>query len=198
MQLQSYECESGIYYASPSAVISPDAHIGADTKIWHNTVVLASARIGRSCVVGSGVNIEGVVGDRCKIQSGVLLYNGVTLEDDVFVGPGVTFTNDLNPRAFDPNWQITETYVRTGASIGARSTIVCGNTLGELSLVGAGSVVTRNVSPLELVAGVPAQHRGWVDLSGRVVSRDLEMPAELGYLLVNTQAAIAKLRNGEI
>lgn len=196
-QLQAFECEDGQFYAAPSAVISPDAQIGSDTKIWHNSIVLASAQIGRGCIIGSGVNIEGVVGDDCKIQSGVLLYHGVTLESDVFVGPGVTFTNDLNPRAFDPEWQISETLVKQGASLGARSVIVCGNTIGELSLVAAGSVVTKDVESLQLVKGNPAKHGGWVNVRGQIISREVDRPQEVHETLRNIAKHIAEIKESK-
>ena len=121
-----------------------------------------------------------VIGDRVTVQNNVSVYTGVTVGDDVFVGPSAVFTNDLVPRAFAEDWVVTPTIVGHGASIGANATIVCGNDIGEFAMVGAGSVVTRSVRPHQLVVGNPARHAGWVDRRGHVVSRDDEPPpAEL-------------------
>jgi acetyltransferase-like isoleucine patch superfamily enzyme len=132
-------------------------------------------------VLGKNVYIDtqAVVGDRCKIQNNVSVYHGVTIGNDVFVGPAATFTNDLVPRAFNADWVITDTVVGNGASIGANATIVCGNTLGDYSMVAAGSTVTHDVAPHQLVAGTPARHLGWVCRCGVVVSRAQDAPAEL-------------------
>jgi len=137
--------------------------------------------VGRGCVLGKNVYVdEGVtIGDRCKLQNNVSVFNGVTIADDVFVGPSATFTNDRVPRAFSAGWSITRTEVRTGASIGANATIVCGVTIGEYSMIAAGAVVTKDVAPHELVAGNPARHLGWVCRCGQVVSRAVEQPEDL-------------------
>ncbi len=119
------------------------------------------------------------VGDRCKVQNNVSVYNGVTIGDDVFVGPSATFTNDRVPRAFNVDWVVARTHVANGASIGANATIVCGIELGEYSMIAAGSTVTRSVADHQLVAGTPARHLGWVCRCGQVVSRKVECPDDL-------------------
>jgi len=159
----------------PSAVVDPTATVGAGTRIWHFCHVMRGARIGpgsmlaQGCFVGAGV----VVGARVRLQNHVSVFEGVTLEDDVFVGPSAVFTNVRTPRAFvsrraaSPGAPAFEpTLVRRGASIGANATIVCGTELGEYCLVGAGAVVTKSVPAYALVAGVPARQLGWVSRHG--------------------------------
>ena len=139
--------------------------IGAGTKIWHFAHVREKAKIGKNCNIGKGVYIdtEVEIGDNVKIQNFVSVYKGVTIEDDVFIGPGVTFTNDLYPRSFIWNDDIiAHTKVKKGASIGAHATIIGGITIGEYALVGAGSVVTKDVVPFGLVYGNPARLAGFV------------------------------------
>jgi len=152
--------------------VSPDAHVGAGTRIWHQVQVREHAHIGETCTIGKGVYIDAHVriGSNVKIQNHVSVFEGVTLEDGVFVGPHVCFTNDLLPRAITPDgklksaddWEITPTLVKYGASIGAGSVIICGITIGEFALIGAGSVVTRDVPPHALVFGNPARQHGYV------------------------------------
>jgi UDP-2-acetamido-3-amino-2,3-dideoxy-glucuronate N-acetyltransferase len=168
-------------FVHPSADVEPGAAIGSGTKIWHLAHVRSSATIGAGCVIGRNVYVdaEAVVGDRVKIQNNVSVYHGVTIEDEVFVGPCAVFTNDLRPRAQNPDWKITPTLVRHGASIGANATIVCGVEIGPYAMIAAGSVVTRNVPANQLVAGNPARPLGWVDQEGNVVSREAERPADL-------------------
>jgi acetyltransferase-like isoleucine patch superfamily enzyme len=156
----------------PTAEVSADARIGEGTSIWHHAQVREGATIGQHCIVGKGVYVDtGVwVGDNVKIQNYVSLYDGVALEDGVFVGPHVCFTNDLYPRAVDPDgalktaddWILSQTLVRRGATLGANSTIVCGVTIGRWAMVGAGSVVTHDVPDYGLVWGNPARLRGFV------------------------------------
>jgi UDP-2-acetamido-3-amino-2,3-dideoxy-glucuronate N-acetyltransferase len=168
-------------FVHPSAEVDPGATIGADTKIWHLAHVRSTATIGEGCVIGRNVYVdaEAVVGNRVKIQNNVSVYHGVTIEDEVFVGPCAVFTNDFRPRAQNPSWEITPTLVKRGASIGANATIVCGIEIGEYAMIAAGSVVTRTVAPNQLVAGNPARHLGWVDAAGNVVSREKDRPADL-------------------
>jgi UDP-2-acetamido-3-amino-2,3-dideoxy-glucuronate N-acetyltransferase len=167
--------------AHESAVIEDDARIGRDTRVWHHAHVRSGAVIGAGCVLGKNVFVDSgvVIGDRCKIQNNVSVYNGVTLGSAVFVGPSAVFTNDLRPRASADSWTITPTNVEDGASIGANATIVCGTVIGRSSMVAAGSVVTRDVAPHQLVAGNPARPLGWVCRCGEVISREIAPPADL-------------------
>ena len=165
-------------YIDPTAHVSDKAKIGTGTKVWINVQIREDAEIGEHCIIGKDVYIDHAVkiGDRVKIQNGVSVFNGVTIEDDVFVGPNVAFTNDYYPRAFNQDWQISETLVKKGASIGANATIVCRHTLGEYCMVGAGSVVTSDVEPFTLVVGNPARPIGKVCKCGERLSDDLVCP----------------------
>lgn len=148
----------------PHARIDAPVQIGDHTRIWQ-AHVMRLARIGSECVIGDGVHIgpEVTVERGCKIQNGAQLFKGVTLEQDVFVGPHVVFTNVLTPRAFiDRKTEFRPTVVKRGASIGANATILCGITIGEYAMIGAGSVVTKNVAPYNLVYGNPAIPRSFV------------------------------------
>jgi len=143
-----------------SAIVSGKADIGEGTSIWHFAQVRENALIGRNCNIGKGVyiDLDVRIGNNVKIQNLVSVYHGVIIEDDVFVGPHVVFTNDMYPRAFSGgSWKVYPTVVEKGASLGANSTIICGNTIGEYAMVGAGSVVTEDVPPHALVAGNPAR-----------------------------------------
>ncbi len=167
--------------AHETAVVEPGAAIGSGTQIWHHSHVRAGATIGSDCTISKNVYVdEGVtIGDRVKIQNNVSVYVGVTIEDGAFIGPSVVFTNDLFPRAGSDHWEVTPTIVRTGASIGANATIVCGVELGPWSLVGAGSVVLRTVEAQEVVVGNPARRIGWVCRCGRALPKDIAPPASL-------------------
>ncbi|MEM1030373.1 MAG: acyltransferase [Myxococcota bacterium] len=156
----------------PSAVVDPGACIGAGTKIWHFCHVMGGARIGRDCVLGQNgfVAATATIGDRCRIQNNVSVYDGVTLEDDVFLGPSCVLTNVKNPRATVSRREAyLPTRLRTGVTIGANATIVCGVTVGAHAMVGAGAVVTSDVSDFALMTGVPARRRGWVSRRGCVL-----------------------------
>ncbi|GGL08746.1 acyltransferase [Mangrovihabitans endophyticus] len=172
--MQTTPGTAGPAFVHPSADVEEGANVGNGTKVWHIAHIRSSATVGEDCVIGRNVYVDAnvVVGDRVKIQNNVSVYQGVTIEDEVFVGPCAVFTNDLRPRAQNPNWEITPTLVRRGASIGANATLVCGIEVGEHAMVAAGSVVTRDVQPYQLVAGNPARPRGWVDEKGNVVSRE--------------------------
>src|SRR5437867_4535435 len=152
-----------------TADVSPDATIGEGSQIWHWVQVREGARIGRDCRIGKDAYIDADVGvgDRCKVQNFATIYNGVTIGNRVFIGPHVCFTNDLYPRADSSDWDVTPTIVEDGASIGANATILCGIRIGRRAMVAAGAVVTKDVLPHSLVAGVPARAVGRVCQSSR-------------------------------
>ncbi len=145
-----------------TAIVEPGACIGDETHVWHFAHIRSTALIGRDCTIGKDVYVEGIVGDRCKIQNGVSVYRGVTLGNRVFVGPYAVFTNDLAPRATSQAFTVIPTRVEHDASIGANATIICGVTIGHHAMVGAGAVVTRDVKPYRLVLGNPARVHGVV------------------------------------
>lgn len=166
-------------FIHPTAFIDEGVAIGAGTKVWHFCHVLKGSNIGRNCVLGQNVMLgpDVTIGDGCKIQNNVSLYAGVTLENDVFCGPSSVFTNVLTPRAFvERKTEFSPTLVRQGATIGANATIVCGNTIGRYSMIGAGSVVTRDVKDHSLVVGNPARHIGWVSRTGERLKESLICP----------------------
>ena len=176
-------------FVHQTATVEDGSDIGVGVRIWHQAHVRAGASLGANTVIGKNVFVDaGVrVGSGFKIQNNVSVYSGVTIEDDVFVGPSVTFTNDLVPRAFNDHWTRTDTLVRRGASIGANATIVCGVELGEYCMVAAGAVVTRSVDDHSLVVGNPARHRGWVCGCGTVVSRSGQRPDAIACAQCNTE-----------
>jgi acetyltransferase-like isoleucine patch superfamily enzyme len=160
------------YYVHPTAEVEEGAQVGEGTRIWRQAHVRSHAIIGERCNIGKGVYVEAHVriGSQVKIQNHVSLFEGVVIEDGVFIGPHVCFTNDLYPRAITPDgrlkdatdWQVTPTLVKYGASLGANATLVCGITIGEFALIGAGSVVMKDVPPHALVVGNPARLIGYV------------------------------------
>lgn len=153
------------YFAHDSSVIDEGASIGAGTKIWHFCHVSRGAAIGKDCVLGQNVFIGGraVIGHHVKIQNNVSVYDGVTLEDYVFCGPSMVFTNDLNPRSKYPkHGNFVSTLVKEGASIGANATVVCGIVIGRHAFIGSGSVVTKDIPDYALAYGVPAKVQGWM------------------------------------
>lgn len=162
------------YFIHESSFIDDDVVIGEGTKIWHFCHIQSGARIGENCTLGQNVNVSNhvKVGNQVKIQNNVSLYEGVELEDGVFCGPSCVFTNDLTPRAEFPKGAAgyKRTLVKHGASIGANATIVCGHTIGEYAMIAAGAVVTKDVEPYTLVAGIPAVPIGKVDEKGNVVT----------------------------
>lgn len=176
-------------YIHPTAEVSPEATVGAGTRIWRQVHVREHARIGENCNIGKGVYIDAHVqiGSCVKIQNHVSVFEGVTLEDGVFIGPHVCFTNDLIPRAITPDgklksaddWQVTPTLVKYGASIGAGSVILCGVTIGSFALIGAGSMVTRDVPSHALVFGNPARPHGYVCRCARRLSDIHERDGQL-------------------
>jgi UDP-2-acetamido-3-amino-2,3-dideoxy-glucuronate N-acetyltransferase len=158
-----------LYFVHESSYVDEGAEIGEGTKIWHFCHIMSGAQIGEKCSIGQNVNIgsRAVIGNGVKIQNNVSVYDDVIIEDDVFCGPSCVFTNVINPRAFiERKHEYRKTIVKKGASIGANATIVCGVTIGEYALVGAGSVVTRDVADYALVYGNPARVKGWVDKAG--------------------------------
>lgn len=167
----------GNYFAHESAYIDDGAKIGDRTKIWHFSHVMGKAVIGEQCIIGQNVFIADhvVVGNGCKIQNNVSLYEGVILEDYVFCGPSMVFTNVKTPRSEFPrntSDDYKKTLIKRGASIGANATIVCGITLHECAFVAAGAVVTKDVPAYGMVAGVPAKLIGWMSAYGDILEFD--------------------------
>lgn len=153
------------WFKHETAVVDDGAIIGDGSKVWHFCHVSAGARIGQNCSLGQNVFVAptGVIGDRVRLQNNVSIYDGVVLEDDVFVGPSAVFTNVINPRSeVSRKHEYMATRVGVGATIGANATIVCGTTLGRYAFVGAGAVVTHDVKAYALVVGVPARQIGWM------------------------------------
>ncbi len=165
------------YYINEHAVVDDNVQIGDETKIWHFSHVQSGAKIGKKCVLGQNVNVANnvTIGDFVKIQNNVSVYEGVTLEDYVFCGPSMVFTNILNPRCKYPQVGAEfyiDTLVKEGASLGANCTIVCGHTIGRFAFVGAGSVVTKDVPDYALVVGNPARIVGWFSEAGNKLEFD--------------------------
>jgi UDP-2-acetamido-3-amino-2,3-dideoxy-glucuronate N-acetyltransferase len=165
------------FFAHDTAVIDEGCTIGTGTRIWHFSHIMKDSVIGEKCNIGQNVVISpGVIlGDNVKVQNNVSIYTGVICEDDVFLGPSMVFTNIINPRSavIRRDLYVTTT-VRRGASIGANATIICGNEIGEYSLIGAGAVITRDVKPFALVIGNPGRQTGWVSEYGHKLSFDIE------------------------
>lgn len=161
------------YQAHETAVIDPGCTIGDGTRIWHFSHIMPGCIIGRNCNIGQNVVIspQVVLGDNVKVQNNVSVYTGVTCGDDVFLGPSCVFTNVVNPRsAVSRKSQYQKTHVGKGASIGANATIVCGHTIGEYAMIGAGAVVTKDIPPYALVVGNPSRRIGWVSEYGHRLS----------------------------
>lgn len=165
------------YYINEYAVVDENVEIGEGTKIWHFSHIQSGAKIGKKCVLGQNVNVGNnvVIGNYVKIQNNVSVYEGVTLEDYVFCGPSMVFTNIKDPRSKYPqvgSQFYIKTLVKEGASLGANCTIVCGITIGKYAFVGAGAVVTRDVPDYALVVGNPAKIVGWVSEAGKKLDFD--------------------------
>lgn len=164
------------HFVHESSYVDDQVKIGAGTKIWHFSHVQKGAQIGEKCSIGQNVNISNnvVIGTGVKIQNNVSVYEGVELEDYVFCGPSMVFTNDLTPRSKYPKGTggYKKTLVKYGASIGANATIVCGNTIGRWAMVASGAVVTKDVPDYALMAGIPARQKGWVCECGHVLKED--------------------------
>ena len=165
------------YYVHESSYIDTDVEIGKGTRIWHYCHIQKGARIGENCSFGQNVNVSNNVhiGNGVKVQNNVSIYEGVELEDYVFCGPSMVFTNDLTPRARFPKGHegYKKTLVKHDATIGANATVVCGHTIGEYATIAAGAVVTKDVIPHALMAGVPARQIGWVCECGDVLTENL-------------------------
>lgn len=165
------------FFVHPSAEVSDEAIVGQGTRIWHQAQVLPRARIGSECILGKGVYIDFDVsiGDRCKLQNGVNVYHGATVEDGVFLGPGVMLLNDKNPRAINPDgtlksgsdWQVSPTHIGEGAGVGGGAIILPGVTVGPWAIIGAGSVVTQDITAYGLAFGNPARLKGFVCRCGQ-------------------------------
>ncbi|WP_447732873.1 UDP-2-acetamido-3-amino-2,3-dideoxy-D-glucuronate N-acetyltransferase [Pseudomonas shirazensis] len=163
------------YYQHPSAIVDDGAQIGSDSRVWHFVHVCAGAQIGAGVSLGQNVFVGNkvVIGDRCKIQNNVSVYDNVTLEEGVFCGPSMVFTNVYNPRSLiERKNQYRDTLVRKGATLGANCTIVCGVTVGEYAFVGAGAVINKDVPAYALMVGVPARQIGWMSEFGEQLQLD--------------------------
>ena len=185
------------YFAHESCYVDDNVSIGEATKIWHFSHVLSHTTIGdncsfgQNCVVGPNVTI----GNSVKVQNNVSLYEGVEVEDDVFIGPSVVFTNVINPRAFiQRKDEFRKTLLNKGCSVGANATIICGVTIGEYAIIGAGAVIRRDVKPYGLMVGVPAKQIGWVGISGNTLDfEDNRAEDEFAiYELVNSNLKVTK------
>ncbi|MGD8306359.1 MAG: acyltransferase [Ignavibacteria bacterium] len=165
------------YFKHESAYVDDNVVIGEGTKIWHFSHIQSGAQIGKNCVMGQNVNVGNnvTIGNHCKIQNNVSIYEGVTLEDYVFCGPSMVFTNILDPRCKYPQVGrefYIKTLVKQGASLGANCTIVCGNTIGKGAIVGAGAIVTKDVPDFALVIGSPARIFSWISEAGKKLQFD--------------------------
>ena len=186
------------YFKHESAYVDDNCVIGEGTKIWHFSHIQSGAKIGKKCVFGQNVNVGNNVsiGDFCKVQNNVSIYEGVTLEDYVFCGPSMVFTNILDPKCKYPQVGAqfyVKTLVKEGASIGANATIVCGITLGKHCLIGAGSVVTKDVPDYALVVGVPGKVIGWVSEAGKRLEFDKD-----GFAYCEKSRKKYQLKNGTV
>jgi UDP-2-acetamido-3-amino-2,3-dideoxy-glucuronate N-acetyltransferase len=186
------------FYVNEHAVVDANVEIGEGTKIWHFAHVQSGSRIGRKCVIGQNVNVANdvIIGDFVKIQNNVSVYEGVELEDYVFCGPSMVFTNILDPRCKYPQVGkefYIKTVVKEGASLGANSTIVCGHTIGKAAFVGAGAVVTKDVPDFALVVGNPARVVGWVSEAGKKLKFDKD-----GIAVCEQSKKKYKLENGTV
>lgn len=165
------------YFVHESSYIDDGATIGEGTKIWHFCHIQSGSEIGENCTLGQNVNVSNNVkiGNGCKLQNNVSVYEGVELEDNVFCGPSMVFTNDLTPRAQFPKGRVgyLKTLIREGASIGANSTVVCGNVIGKYAMIASGAVVTCDVPDYALMKGVPAKQSGWCCKCGNVLKNGL-------------------------
>ena len=169
------------YKSHPSAIIDQGASIGEKTSIWHFSHVCAEANIGKSVSLGQNVFVSNkvIIGDNCKVQNNVSIYDNVTLEEGVFCGPSMVFTNVYNPRSFiERKSEYKSTLIKKGATLGANCTIICGITVGEYAFIGAGAMVNKNIKPFALIVGVPAKQIGWMSEYGEKLDLPLSGNAE--------------------
>jgi len=162
------------FFVHETAVVDTDVQIGTGSKIWHFSHIMSHCSLGDNCILGQNVFLGDavIVGSGVKIQNNVSVYSGVEIEDDVFLGPSMVFSNVNAPRSFIEQKKYARTLVKKGASIGANATIVCGNTIGAYAFIGAGSVVTREVPDFAFIYGVPARQQGWVSKAGARLNFD--------------------------
>ena len=184
------------YFAHETAVIDSDCTIGKETNIWHFSHIMSNCVIGENCNLGQNVVIspEVILGNNVKVQNNVSIYTGVVCEDDVFLGPSMVFTNIINPRsAIKRKNQYAKTLVKRGASIGANSTIVCGNTIGEFAFIGAGAVVLKDIPPYALVVGNPSRQIGWISEYGHSLNFN-----EQGYAICSESKEAYQLKANSV
>ncbi len=165
----------------PTAIVDKGAQIGTDSRVWHWAHVCGEAKIGNDVSLGQNVFVGNkvVIGDKCKIQNNVSVYDNVTLEEGVFCGPSMVFTNVYNPRSLiERKNEYRDTLVKKGATLGANCTIVCGTTIGEYAFIGAGAVINKDVKPYALMVGVPAKQIGWMSQYGEKLDLPLEGSAK--------------------
>lgn len=167
----------GNNFVHNTALVDDGAEIGENTKVWHFSHIMSNATIGSNCTIGQNVFVAQnvIIGNGVKIQNNVSVFEGVEIEDDVFVGPSVVFTNVINPRSFvERKDEYKKTLVKVGATIGANATIICGNTIGQYAMIGAGAVVTKNVNDYALIMGNPAKQVGWISKYGYKLKFDVK------------------------
>lgn len=184
------------YKAHETAVIDPGCVIGDDTRVWHFSHIMSGCTIGKRCNIGQNVVISPsvILGNNVKVQNNVSVYTGVTCEDDVFLGPSCVFTNVLNPRsAFPRKDSYLQTRICRGATVGANATIVCGHTVGEYAMIGAGAVVTKDIPPFALVVGNPSVQIGWVSERGNRLCFDEE-----GFAVCPESGEKYRLKDGKV
>lgn len=190
------------FFVHESSYIDDNVKIGRGTKIWHFCHIQTGAEIGENCSLGQNVNISNNVkiGNGCKLQNNVSVYEGVEMEDYVFCGPSMVFTNDLTPRAKYPKGSTgyKKTLLKTGATVGANATIVCGHTLGKWSMIASGAVVTKDVKDHALMAGVPARQMGWVCECGAVLNPDLRCEECSRRYVLNYEGLVEENENNYI
>jgi len=181
----------------PSAIVDQGAHIGEGSCVWHFVHICAGARIGNGVSLGQNVFVGNkvTIGDRCKVQNNVSIYDNVTLEEGVFCGPSMVFTNVYNPRALiERKAEYQNTLIKKGATLGANCTIVCGVTVGEYAFIGAGAVINKNVKPYALMVGVPARQIGWMSEFGEQIP--LSVTGEEDYTCPHTGQKYQLTSNG--